>query len=84
MFIPALVAPIFTEEQTNSVSASARGMALSLIHILAELTCVGSLILIGLALNLIGVAKIKVMDFTPAIFMPIAVVPMFDWIGGLF
>ena len=52
--------------------------------VIAEMTCVGSLILIGLALNLIGVAKIKVMDFTPAIFMPIAVVPMFDWIGGLF
>ena len=52
--------------------------------VIAEMTCVGSLILIGLALNLIGVAKIKVMDSSPAIFMPIAVVPMFDWIGGLF
>ncbi len=52
--------------------------------VIAEMTCVGSLILIGLALNLIGATKIKVMNFTPAIFMPIAVVPLFDWVGGIF
>ena len=52
--------------------------------VIAEMTCVGSLILIGLALNLLGVAKLKVMDFTPAIFMPIVVVPLFDWAAGLF
>lgn len=51
--------------------------------VIAEMTCVGSLILIGLAFNLIGMAKIKVMDLTPAIFMPIIVVPIFDWVGSL-
>lgn len=52
--------------------------------VIAEMTCVGSLILIGLALNLIGATKIKVMNFTPAIFMPIAVVPLFDWVSKIF
>lgn len=36
-----------------------------------EMVCVGSLLLIGLALNLLGLTKIKVMNYAPAIFMPI-------------
>ena len=48
------------------------------------MTCVGSLLLIGLAFNLIGVAKLKIMNFIPAIFMPILLVPLFDWAGGFF
>ena len=35
--------------------------------VIAEMTCVGSLLLIGLAFNLIGVAKLKIMNFIPAI-----------------
>ena len=52
--------------------------------VIAEMTCVGSLLLIGLAFNLIGVAKLKIMNFIPAIFMPILLVPLFDWAGGFF
>lgn len=52
--------------------------------VVAEMTCTGSLVLMGMALNLIGVAKLKVMNYTPAIFMPVILVPLFDWIGGLF
>lgn len=37
----------------------------------AEMTCVGSVILIGLALNMVGVGKFKVMNYIPAIFLPI-------------
>ncbi len=36
----------------------------------AEMTCVGSVIIIGLGLNMIGVSKLKVMNFVPAIFLP--------------
>lgn len=36
-----------------------------------EMTCVGSVIIIGLALNMIGVTKFKVMNYVPAIFIPI-------------
>lgn len=36
-----------------------------------EMTCAGSVIIIALALNMLGLTKIKVMNFVPAIFIPI-------------
>ncbi len=36
-----------------------------------EMTCVGSLLIISIGLNLMGITKIKVMNFLPAIFLPI-------------
>ncbi len=39
--------------------------------VVSEMTCVGSLIIIGLALNMLGITKLKVMNFLPAIFLPI-------------
>ena len=38
---------------------------------IAEMTCVGSVIIIGLGLNMLGISKFKVMNFVPAIFIPI-------------
>jgi hypothetical protein len=41
---------------------------------IAEITCAGSVIIIGLGLNIIGVTKIKVADYLPAIvFAPLLV-----------
>jgi len=48
--------------------------------LLAELTGVGSLIIVALGLNLIGVTKIKVADFLPAIILA----PIIFKIAGLF
>ena len=48
--------------------------------LIAELTGVGSLIIVALGLNLIGITKIKVADFLPAIFLA----PIIFWIAGLF
>lgn len=39
--------------------------------VIAEMTCVGSLLIIALALNMLGMTKIKVMNLVPAIFLPI-------------
>ena len=39
--------------------------------VIAEMTCVGSLLIVALALNMLGVTKIKVMNLVPAIFLPI-------------
>lgn len=39
--------------------------------VIAEMTCVGSLLLIGLGLNLLGITKIKIMNYIPAIFLPV-------------
>lgn len=38
--------------------------------VVAEMTCVGSLLIIALALNMLGLTKIKVMNLVPAIFLP--------------
>lgn len=39
--------------------------------IIAEMTCVGSLLIIALALNLLNITKLKVANYLPAIFIPI-------------
>ncbi len=36
-----------------------------------EMTCVGSVIIMGLALNMLGITKLRVMNLVPAIFIPI-------------
>ena len=40
----------------------------------AEMTCVGSLLILAIGLNLLKVTKIKVLDFILAIFLPIVLV----------
>ena len=52
--------------------------------VIAEMTCVGSIILVGMALNLIGVSKLKIMNYLPAIFMPIVLVPIFEFVENIF
>ncbi len=39
--------------------------------VIAEMTCVGSVLIFALALNLLGLTKIKLMNFVPAIFLPL-------------
>ena len=46
--------------------------------IIAEMTCVGSLLIAGLAFNMLGITKLKVMNFVPAIFMPIIICRIVD------
>ncbi len=36
-----------------------------------EMTCAGSIILIGTGLNLLGITKLKLMNYLPAMFMPL-------------
>ncbi len=47
---------------------------------IAEMTAAGSLIMVGLGLNLLGVTKIKVADYLPAIVFA----PVICWIASLF
>lgn len=53
--LASLVAPIL-QQNPNSVP---------------EMTVVGSLLIVGISLNLLGVTKLKVMNYVPAIFLPI-------------
>lgn len=39
--------------------------------VVAEMTCVGSLLIIGIGLNMLGVTKLKLANYLPAIFLPI-------------
>ncbi|QAT42549.1 DUF554 domain-containing protein [Aminipila luticellarii] len=40
-------------------------------YVIAEMTCAGSLLILALGLNILGVTRLKVMNFLPAIFLPI-------------
>ena len=43
-------------------------------NVIAEITCIGSIMIIGLALNIVGATKIKVANYLPAlVFVPIVV-----------
>ena len=39
--------------------------------VITEIACVGSLLIIGLSLNMLRITNLKLMNFVPAIFMPI-------------
>ena len=49
--------------------------------VINEMTCVGSVIIIGLALNMLNITKLRVMNYVPAIFLPIILVPVMNLLG---
>lgn len=40
-------------------------------YVIAEMTCAGSLLIIGLGFNLLGITKLKITNLLPAIFLPV-------------
>lgn len=48
------------------------------------MNCVGYVIIIGLSLNMLSITKLKVMNYVPAIFMPILLCPLYEWVAALF
>ena len=46
--------------------------------ITGEMIAVGSLLVLAIGTNLLGITKIKVMNYTPAMFFPIALCPLFQ------
>jgi uncharacterized membrane protein YqgA involved in biofilm formation len=51
--------------------------------VISELTCAGSLLIVALGLNLMKATDLKVMNYLPAIFLPIAFCPLMNWLTGL-
>ncbi len=49
--------------------------------VVTDMTCVGSLLIIGLALNLLGITKLKIMNFIPAVFLPLLITPLYQWVA---
>ena len=50
--------------------------------VIAEMTCAGSLLILALGLNLLGITKLKILNFLPAVFLPILFCPLYDWIAA--
>ncbi len=48
-----------------------------------SMNCVGYIIIIGLAFNMLGITKLKVMNYVPAIFMPVLLCPIAQFITGI-
>ncbi len=48
--------------------------------VIAEMTCVGSLLILALAFNLLKITKIKVANLLPAVILPIALCPLYELI----
>lgn len=71
------VVPVFVYQ--GSIALLARFVAPYLTDaVIAEMTCVGSLLILALALNLLNITKIKVANLLPAILVPIALCPLYE------
>lgn len=79
------VIPLVIYQGGLTLLASAIGPYLSA-ELIAEMSAVGGVIIIGIAVNMLGLGKekIKVGNMLPAIFLPAAYLPLAHWLGGLF
>jgi hypothetical protein len=62
---------IFLYQGAIAVLASFLSPLLDPNTVIPEMTCVGSLLIVALGTNMLGITKIKVMNLVPAIFLPI-------------
>ena len=87
--VPFAVIPIFLYEGGLTLLAGVVGPYLSA-AVITEMSAVGGAIIVGIGLNLLGASKegIRVSNMLPAIFLPIAYVPLANWVAtvaaGLF
>lgn len=53
--------------------------------VITEMSAVGGTIIMGIAINMLGLGqgKIKVGNMLPAIFLPLAYLPLAEWLGRL-
>ncbi|MBQ9745260.1 MAG: DUF554 domain-containing protein [Clostridia bacterium] len=66
-----LAAPaLFVYQGAITLVSAAAGEVLTG-YMISEMTAVGSLLIVGIALNMLGITKLKLMDYIPAIFFPI-------------
>ena len=47
------------------------------------MTVTGSLLIIGLGLNMLGLTKLKIMNYMPAVILPAFLIPIANWLGEL-
>ena len=63
--------PVLLYQGGITLAASALEPVLNTGSVIAEMTCAGSLLILALGLNMLGLTKIKVMNLAPAAFLPI-------------
>ena len=44
--------------------------------VIAEMVCSGSIIIFALGMNIVGITKLKVINYLPAIFLPVVLCPV--------
>lgn len=47
------------------------------------ITCVGSVLIIGLAFNMVCGAKLKILNYMPAVILPVGLLPLSEWISAM-
>ena len=52
-------------------------------QVISEMAAVGGLLILGIGINMMNLCKVRVGNLLPAMFMPIAVVPLMQWIGTI-
>ena len=82
--VPFAVIPILLYEGGLTLLAGVVGPYLSA-AVITEMSAVGGAIIVGIGLNLLGASKegIRVSNMLPAIFLPIAYVPLANWVATL-
>ena len=77
------VVPLFFYEGARTLILAAVGQARDA-AVITEMSAVGGTIIVGIALNMLGLPKdrIRVGNMLPAIFLPLAYVPLSAWLAG--
>ena len=52
-------------------------------EIIREMSAVGGLLIAGIGVNLLGIAKLRIGNLLPAIFLPLVCIPIMRWFGIL-
>lgn len=51
-------------------------------EVISLMGVIGSILIVGLSFNMLGITKLKVMNYVPAILLPILILPLWNLIGG--
>lgn len=74
--------PVLLYQGAIALAASALAPVLDM-NVVTEMCAAGGVALMALAVNMTGIKKFKVADILPAIFLPIAIMPLMTWINSL-
>ena len=78
------VVPLFLYQGGLTLIFSVVGQAMDPL-VVTEMSAVGGTIIVGIALNMLGLPKEKILvgNMLPAIFLPLGYLPLAGWLGGL-